>query len=229
MAVVNGVSLLENLFKKSPARRIALGFAIAAVFLFLAGTLSHYDIFSAFDLTIRNNVIPLQSQWLTDLMVFVTRLGSTTGLFILGSVVVLGLIVFRQWKIAELFLLAMIGQAILHHGFKMIFSIARPESLIPYAIDDSASFPSGHAVAATAFYGFLALVAAQRTTSKTLRIFVLGLAAVLILLICFSRIYIGVHRPSDVIAGFIAAAIWILAVIPQSHGPVTIQTQNPSL
>ena len=223
------MSLLENLFKKSPAQRIAFGFVVAAVFLFVAGTLSHYGIFSAFDLTIRNNVITLQAGWLTDLMVFVTSLGSTTGLSILGSVVVLGLILLRQWKVAELFLLAMIGQAILHHGFKAIFSIARPEPLIRYSIDDSASFPSGHAVAATAFYGFLALVAAQRTTSKLFRIFVLCLAAVLILLICFTRIYIGVHRPSDVIAGFIAAAIWILAVIPQSHGPVTIQTQNPSL
>lgn len=223
MACVRHVQLLKRLYRTSFVFRTALGFSLAAGFLFITGMLSQAGAFAGFDLAIRDQVAAYQSSLLTSFVLFITRFGSTVYLFVIGSIAILILCWFRQWKIIGLLLLAMIGQAVLHHGFKAVFTISRPEPLLNYAIDDSTSFPSGHAVASTAFYGFLAMALVQRMDSKILGAIILTLAALLISLICFSRVYIGVHRASDVIAGLIASAIWMVAVIPLSKNSVTDQ------
>jgi len=201
---------------------MAAGFLLAALFLLVVGVLSKNGVFSGFDLEIRKWVVSVQSPSLTSLLLFATWLGSTIQLFVLGAVVVLLFIWLRQWRVLGLFLLAMLGQITLHLGFKALFGIPRPELLIHnYAIDDSFSFPSGHAISATSFFGFLALVLLQRFKSTSIRSSILFLAAALIFLICFSRIYIGVHRPSDVLAGIMAGVIWLASIPFDSNKSVT--------
>lgn len=221
LTIASHMSILQTIKIKQTAK-IAIGFALAAGFLLVVGILSTYGTFTHFDLAIRKWVVSVQSPLLTSIFLSATWLGSTVQLFVLGSMVVLTFIWLRQWRLLGLFLLAMIGQITLHLGFKALFAIQRPEPLINnYVIDDSYSFPSGHAIAATSFFGFLALFLLQRFKSTGLRVSISFLATAVIFLICFSRIYIGVHRPSDVLAGFIAGAIWIAALPLGQNNSVT--------
>lgn len=215
------MSILHTIKTKQTVR-IAVGLALAAGFLLVVGTLSTNGTFTDFDLAIRNWVVSVQSPLLTSIFLSATWLGSTVQLFVLGTIVLLIFIWLRQWRLLGLFLLAMLGQITLHLGFKALFAIPRPEPLINnYVIDDSFSFPSGHAIAATSFFGFLALILLQRLKSISPRVSISFLAVAVIFLICFSRIYIGVHRPSDVLAGFVAEAIWLAALPLGSNNHVT--------
>jgi undecaprenyl-diphosphatase len=203
---------LNKLVRRSPVFRIIAGFIIAAIFLLVAGLLSEAGVFSPLDLAIRKQIADQQTPFLTSCFLAITKFGSTVYLFVLGSVVALVLIWLKKWNVLGLFLLTMLGESILSNGFKYAFAMPRPEPLVNYIIEDSKSFPSGHALASTTFYGFLALLILRRMRPDAFRIVVVIAAIMLISLISFSRIYIGVHRPSDVLAGIIAAAMWLAAI-----------------
>jgi undecaprenyl-diphosphatase len=201
--------------------RLACGFAAAAICLAVMGLAAKYGVFETVDGSIRNQVISLESPPLTAAMLAVTRLGSTVYLWIIGAAVVIAFAAIRKWRLVGMILLAMIGQAVLHLGFKAIFDIERPPALLDYVVGDTPSFPSGHAIASTSFYGLLAVLAARHSRGSAFKIVIYTAAAVLIFAICFSRVYFGVHHPSDVAAGSLAAAIWIAAVATGDKSAVT--------
>jgi membrane-associated phospholipid phosphatase len=206
------VKLESDILNRSHAFRITVGFILAAIFLLIAGLLSQAGVFSSFDLAVREQVAALERPLITICFLAITKFGSTVYLFVFGSIFALVLIWLRQWNILGLFLLAMLGEAILSNGFKFAFAMPRPEPLVNYVMEDSKSFPSGHALASTAFYGFLAIAISRRTRVTHLPIFLAIASVTLISLVSFSRVYIGVHRPSDVLSGIIAAAIWTAAI-----------------
>jgi len=200
---------------------LAWGFAAAAVFLAVSGAAAKCGAFAVVDASIRDAVITLESPRLTAAMLGITRFGSTVYLWSIGSAVVITLAAFRRWRAVGMILVAMAGQAVLHLGFKAIFDIQRPPALLDYVVGDSSSFPSGHAIASTTLYGLLALLAARHITGWTFRIIVYSAAGVLIFAICFSRVYFGIHHPSDVVAGSIAGLIWMAAAACGDKSPVT--------
>src|SRR5262249_18612156 len=77
----------------------------------------------------------------------------------------------------------------------------------------SYSFPSGHALCSFCFYAVLAGLIAARTRSLALRIAVAALAAVLVIAIGLSRVYLGMHYPSDGLGGYLAASVWVSAML----------------
>jgi undecaprenyl-diphosphatase len=89
----------------------------------------------------------------------------------------------------------------------------RPRPTIAVYLEDSPSFPSGHATIAVAFYGFLTYLLLRRAKSKKQRAAIVSFAALMIATIGFSRLYLGVHYLSDVVAGYfigaICLAIWV--------------------
>lgn len=91
---------------------------------------------------------------------------------------------------------------------KLIFD--RPRPLNAAILETSGSFPSGHATIAVAFYGFLAYLLLKNTKSLLLRILIISAAFVLIVAIGFSRLYLGVHYPSDILAGYLVGLVWLL-------------------
>jgi undecaprenyl-diphosphatase len=95
---------------------------------------------------------------------------------------------------------------------KLIFRRARPEAFFGYAEPITYSFPSGHSIVSACFYGVLAAILTARMKSRARRIAIWMAAALLAFLIGLSRIYLGVHYPSDVLAGYAAAVIWVVAV-----------------
>ncbi|MBA3352212.1 MAG: phosphatase PAP2 family protein [Blastocatellia bacterium] len=207
---------LGRWLKESPFVRIVAGFALAALVLAALGWLvtgPHKGLIAGFDGSIRTAIRQMQSPMWTSLFLTVTKLGSTLYLAIIGSVVGLIFILLRWFLPLLIFIVVMTGQAALHHGFKWLIARPRPSSLISYREIESFSFPSGHAVASLCLYGTIAWIVASRIESPAVKAATAMVAVILIFLIGMSRVYIGIHYPTDVLAGFLAAAIWTAAVM----------------
>ncbi len=112
---------------------------------------------------------------------------------------------------ATLLLVSVPGAAILGTALKSLYGRARPELFDSGYEAPFFSFPSGHAITAVSFYGVLTLFTARRLKGWH-RWIVAAAGAVLVLLIGFSRLYLGVHYPSDVLAGYLVAALWVATV-----------------
>ena len=192
---------------------VGLAAALGAVFLF--GWLAD-EIFEGetlrFDETVRNAVHQTATPALTELMKIFSFLGSTAFLVGLALVVVAALYYWKHKRAVVLFLITMLGETILLTALKASFRRARPEPFFDYALPASFSFPSGHSLSSFCFYGVLAWLVTARMKNQKLKILVWTLAAVLVLLIGLSRVYLGVHYPSDVLAGYAAGLIWVVSI-----------------
>jgi undecaprenyl-diphosphatase len=191
---------------------LASAVGVSFFFAWLASEILEGDA-GMFDETVRAFVHGYASESLTTLMRFITMLGSTLFLGILFLSVFVIFIV-KNWKrAAVLLMLTTAGAVILNFALKVSFGRLRPVPFFDTPLPDSYSFPSGHSLYAACFYGMLAWLVCARIQNKSLRILTWSVAVSLALLIGLSRIYLGVHYPSDVIAGFAAAVVWILTVI----------------
>jgi undecaprenyl-diphosphatase len=194
---------------------MSAGLAAAALALYaftgLAEEVREGDI-RHFDETVFALSNRLASPALTGFMRAVTRLGSSWFLIGAGSCVVLAFALARWRRAALAFLLTMAGAALLNVSLKLAFRRERPEPFFGTPLPDSYSFPSGHALLSFCFYGVIAAVIAARLRAAGPRAAVWGAAAILVALIGLSRVYLGVHYPSDVLAGYAAALVWVVAV-----------------
>lgn len=116
---------------------------------------------------------------------------------------------FKNWRYILELLTVLILASISNVVIKRIINRARPTEHSLYVLE-SLSYPSGHAMSAMAFYGFLIYLAYILKMKKLTKIVVIAILAILILSIGISRIYLGVHYPSDVAGGFIAGFIWVV-------------------
>lgn len=129
------------------------------------------------------------------------------------SVVLSGLFVMRrQWSFLFILLAVVIGESLLVDLLKGLFARARPDFLPHYVEAASPSFPSGHSASAAAVYLTLGLMLANLTEQRALRIYALIVAGAVIAMIGFSRVYLGVHYPTDVAAGWCVGAAWASGV-----------------
>lgn len=202
--------------RRSATFRIIAGFTVAAGALALIGWLVTGPFRSAVtevDASIRWYARQLQSPLLTSLFLAVTKLGSTLYLSVIGSVVGLAFIGLRWFRPLVLFIITMAGQAVLHYGAKFLFARPRPPALLNYPIGESFSFPSGHALSSMCLFISASWLATNRLENSAGKAGLWAVSILLVLLIGVSRIYIGVHYPTDVLAGYVAAAIWTAAVI----------------
>ncbi len=165
-----------------------------------------------FDAGVRAFVHESASPRLTGVMRWVSDLGEPGLLFILGIGALLAMLVLRWNRQAVLFLILLTGAFILDSTLKLAFHRTRPAAFFGTPEPRSFSFPSGHALFSICFFGTLAAIAAEHVANRRARAAIWGLAAVLICAIGLSRIYLGVHYPSDVIAGYAAAVFWVGAV-----------------
>ncbi len=153
---------------------------------------------------------PIGPDWLNVAATDVTSLGSTT---VLGIIVILvcGLFLsFRRWREALALLLASGGGLVITTVLKDLFQRDRPPAILHAVRAINASFPSGHAaLSATVFLTLGALIAhfAERRRG---RVYALAAAVILSLVVGCSRVYLGVHWPTDVLAGWCVGAAWAL-------------------
>ena len=165
-----------------------------------------------FDEATRTAVHQLASPAMTVVMRFFSFIGSTLMLTILTAIVIVWFASRRWGREAKLFAITMIGGSLLNMTLKMTFKRSRPVPFFDPWPPETYSFPSGHSLMSACFFGALAAILNARIRKKRVRAIVWVLATVMFLLVGFSRIYLGVHHTTDVIAGFAAALIWIVVV-----------------
>ena len=198
------------------ALTIGLGAALLALYSFavLANSVMH-DETEMVDFAVLAALREVQSPELNHLAFFISLLGSE----VLAALMVLLLIVFgwqRRWGAVVGLLVTVVGAQLLNNVLKDWFHRTRPaplEGLIPA---QTFSFPSGHAMVAAAFYLFVGYLAWQILKGRA-RIVCAAFLVVIALLIGLSRLYLGVHYLTDVVAGYTAGVAWTDAVIIGGH------------
>jgi undecaprenyl-diphosphatase len=150
-------------------------------------------------------------EWLEGPMLLVTALAYYWVVLPLLATAVLAFYL-KGWRLsATLLLVSTVGGFLLTTFLKGVFERARPEFFDSGYTASFYSFPSGHATVAVGFYGTLTLILAYRLRGFA-RWAVAGVGVLLVLLIGFSRLYLGVHYPTDVLAGYLAAPLWLIFV-----------------
>ncbi|HET7271662.1 MAG TPA: phosphatase PAP2 family protein, partial [Rubrobacter sp.] len=149
--------------------------------------------------------------WLNEPMRLVTALGYYWVVLPLLAVVIF-LFYRRGWKLSAILLsVSTAGSILLTTFLKAVFERARPELFNSGYHASFYSFPSGHATVALGFYGMLTFILAYRL--RGIARWAVAVSGVLVvLLIGFSRLYLGVHYPTDVLAGYLAALLWLVCV-----------------
>ncbi|MDQ0157428.1 undecaprenyl-diphosphatase [Robertmurraya andreesenii] len=167
----------------------------------------------SFDSLIIAFVQGFETEFLTAIMKFFSFIGSTVSVIIIsiGSALYL-YYVLRHRRELILLAITMIGSTLLNILLKSIFQRARPE-INQIVFEEGFSFPSGHSMAAFSLYGILTFLLWRHIKTRIGRGLLLTINSLMILLIGLSRIYLGVHYPSDVIAAYAASGFWLFTVI----------------
>jgi undecaprenyl-diphosphatase len=146
--------------------------------------------------------------WLYEPMLFVTALGYYWVVLPLLAVAVYVFYRQRRQISAALLIVATVGSVVVSTTLKDVLQRTRPELFDSGYTASGYSFPSGHATIAVGFYGTLTLLVAWRLRGFW-RWTTAAAGTILVILIGFSRLYLGVHYPTDVLAGFLAALLWV--------------------
>ncbi|RUW27865.1 phosphatase PAP2 family protein [Mesorhizobium sp. M4B.F.Ca.ET.215.01.1.1] len=153
---------------------------------------------------------PIGPLWLQGAMRDITSLGSTSVLVLITAAVIVYLLLIRRPGSALLIFVAVAGGQVLSSLLKAGIDRPRPE-LVSHLVDEtSLSFPSGHAMLSAVTYLTLGSLAARFLPDRTTKIFVLCLAVLITVLVGTSRVYLGVHWPSDVLGGWCAGFAWAM-------------------
>ncbi|WP_276370490.1 phosphatase PAP2 family protein [Chryseolinea sp. H1M3-3] len=177
-------------------------------FIELTDELSENEL-EGFDSSISKFIHSFRNDTLTAFFRVTTHFGDRLVYFIL--IILLAAYFFighKSWKFIIQTMLVLGLSSLSNIVLKKYFNRSRPslDHLIPV---HTLSYPSGHAMSAMAFYGFLIYLSLRYVKGNTLKITMCIFLSVIILIIGLSRIYLGVHYPSDVLAGFIGGGIWI--------------------
>ena len=155
---------------------------------------------------------PIGPAWLLQSAIDLSALGGFTLQWLLGGASGLFLIYIKRRAEAAWLAGSVVGASVLNAGLKSMLHRPRPE-LVPHLANVSnASFPSGHAMISAAIYLTIGAMLAETQPRRSARIFLMAFAGLLVLLIGVSRIYLGVHWPSDVLAGWCLGSVWALVV-----------------
>jgi undecaprenyl-diphosphatase len=166
------------------------------------------NLIGAADLQFETFMLSIRSPFSTSVFKAITVLGETS--LVVIAAVVIGYLLWRSPLLkasAAGLILAVTGAGISSYVLKQVVARVRPDGLLPAVLETSPSFPSGHATLAMALYGFTAYALCKRFPAKAPSI--LSAATLLILAIGASRLYLGVHFPSDVLAGYLLGGAWV--------------------
>jgi undecaprenyl-diphosphatase len=153
---------------------------------------------------------PIGPPWLLEAARDITPLGGRTMLVAVTLFVIGYLVLERKYGAMWLVGVATAGGGLLTTGMKELFGRARPD-LVPHLVEvTSPSFPSGHSLLAAVLYLTLGALLARFAVRRHTKVYLLTVALVATFAIGSSRVYLGVHYPSDVLAGWCAGLIWAL-------------------
>jgi undecaprenyl-diphosphatase len=140
----------------------------------------------------------------------ITELGSTLSVTIVAVVTVALAVAIGPWRHGVAGALTIVGASLLNASIKLAIARERPDLLEPLVQEHGFSFPSGHSALGMVAYGILAVVIWRSRLRRPVRVAAVGALIALVLLIGVSRVWLGVHYPTDVVAGWTAGAIIVL-------------------
>ena len=189
---------------------LLLGFAVMSNLVLEGGTQNFDDRILRALRRADDPAVPIGPLWLRLAALDITALGSAT---VLGLVVVsiAGFMVLQGLRRTALFVcVASVSGSLLNWGLKEIFQRARPD-VVPHLREVmSLSFPSGHAMTSAVVYLTLGALLMRVVPRRTTKIYCMAVAILLAALVGLSRIYLGVHYPTDVLAGWLVGFSWAL-------------------
>ena len=163
------------------------------------------------DASLNASLFSMRSAEATTILLPITWLGEWTNVMILAVLVSAFLFRLRQYRLILALSVSTFGSLGFTYLTKLL--VERPRPLYAIILENSSSFPSAHATIAVAFYGFLAYLLFEKTKNKLHHSLIVLAAIILILAIGFSRLYLGVHYLSDVLAGYLVGLAWLIAGI----------------
>lgn len=171
----------------------------------------------AFDAAVLHWLQPTAGQprgpwWLREAAADITSLGGISVLSLFAVIAFAFLLIQRKRLSALLLALGLAGGVALSEGLKSLFERERPPALYQAVDTLNASFPSGHALLSTVFYLSLGVMLTRAFPRKRLKAFVLGAAMLIAMLVGLTRVYLGAHWASDVLAGWSVGAAWAMAL-----------------
>jgi undecaprenyl-diphosphatase len=153
---------------------------------------------------------PIGPGWLVPVAIDITALGSFIVLALVVGLVSGYLLLAKKYHAVGLLVVVTLGGAILSDLLKHWYDRPRPD-LVPHLVEaTSASFPSGHSMSAAVVYLTLGAFSARLVKERKFKVYFVGMALLLTLLVGLSRVYLGVHYPSDVLGGWTAGLVWSL-------------------
>ena len=170
-----------------------------------------------FDHAIITFVQSFENPTLTNIMLFFTEVGSGSSIHIFAFIIFIVFYFFLKYRVELLlFIIVLLGSHYLFRALKHMFQRSRPD-LHRLVEIGGYSFPSGHATNAICIYGILTFVLWRHIPSLAGRYLLLFISTFMILAIGISRVYLGVHYPSDVLAGYFAGGCLLTIVIWSYH------------
>lgn len=193
---------------------LTLGFSCSmlVVFMELAWETIFRHAMGVFDGSIIWLVRYFSTPMLDRVMIVISDLGYGFSYAVIVVAVFATLAVYRRWLEVKGLALSFAGGAVLNYVLKNLFERARPDAFYLVAAEGY-SFPSGHAMVSLCFYGMLAFLLVRIVPSWRWRYFFVIATVLLIMAIGISRIYLGVHYPSDVLAGYTGGTMWLMFCI----------------
>ena len=186
-----------------------LSMGAIGVFVDLAEDVETADHITVVDLQWANWLHAHATPTLTHVMLAVSTLHDMLSM----SILTLVLAIFLKWRREREWLLGLVlvvpGGILLNTLFKFVFARARPHFIDPIVTLTSFSFPSGHVAGSTLFYGFVAALLINHTHSRVRQIAVVVGALLMVTLVAASRMYLGAHFFSDVLAAFFESVAWL--------------------
>ncbi len=195
-----------------------IAFAIAgAIFLALAWNVASQAPLVTLDASVSTWLHRHHTPALTSAMFVITHAHSTIGMATASIVMALILARMREWYWIATLALAMIGGAVLNLAVKQAYERARPHFDDPLITLESFSFPSGHTAGATLFYGVLGAFLVSRCFDRRARATIVAGVILAVSLVAFSRMYLGAHYFSDVVAAAASSTVWLVLCLSGVH------------
>ncbi|MFO7719149.1 MAG: phosphatase PAP2 family protein [Gillisia sp.] len=190
---------------------VALILVVGGINLFIELTeVLHSRTITRYDQKVTDFIISFRSPQLNKVFQFITDLGDLYAYLILTALCAIGFYwKFKNWRYVLEMIFVIIIAGLSNLALKQVINRARPDAAHLVAVE-TLSYPSGHAMGAIAFYGFLIYLFYNFKMNNWLKASIILIFIFLILAIGISRVYLGVHYPSDIVGGFIAGFIWII-------------------